>query len=353
MMGNNKQTVVPANGTPGEFVLPGSAGAADPEAPMLWGWKNVRWGFVLKSQLWASALLTIGPLIGLILCHYSFTPTLRPYFVYDATISYALKKDTIPSWVSVVIPLILLIISLLVGEFLLFKPMHRDITNAVSTSVHFFLDAVLALIVTLFMTELSKLVVGRLRPDFIERCQPATLNGPIVLNPGHLNPNLPPCTAGLSQLNDGHKSFPSGHASSSAVLGVYNAGYFLWAIYFRHRTSVFTRVSKNTGFIGVLIKDLGQAFALYWCLFQICLSWGIGMTRYMDNKHNISDVIGGWLLGALIAIIFVLRAIPTHKYVINKGPAYYLQHTIAEADPDELPGHHQGLRTGQRDIEMA
>ena len=40
---------------------------------------------------------------------------------------------------------------------------HRNITNAVSTALHFMVDLLVAFLFTVFVTELSKVVVGRLR----------------------------------------------------------------------------------------------------------------------------------------------------------------------------------------------
>ena len=41
--------------------------------------------------------------------------------------------------------------------------MHRNITNAVSTALHFLIDLVFAFLFCIFMTELTKVFVGRLR----------------------------------------------------------------------------------------------------------------------------------------------------------------------------------------------
>lgn len=48
-------------------------------------------------------------------------PRTRPFAIYDATISYPLRSDTIPAWVAIVVPFILMLISLFIGEFILFK----------------------------------------------------------------------------------------------------------------------------------------------------------------------------------------------------------------------------------------
>lgn len=48
-------------------------------------------------------------------------PRLRPFAIYDATISFPDKGDTIPPWVATVVPFLLMLISLYIGEFILFK----------------------------------------------------------------------------------------------------------------------------------------------------------------------------------------------------------------------------------------
>lgn len=55
----------------------------------------------------------------------------------------------------------------------------------------------------------------------------------------------------------------------SAVFVWYTAGYFLWAVYFRHRQSVFGTFVERTGWLGFFLKDLGHALALYWILLNV------------------------------------------------------------------------------------
>lgn len=38
------------------------------------------------------------------------------------------------------------------------------------------------------------------------------------------------------------------------------------------------------------------------------LSWAIAGSRVVDNKHHPADVVGGFFLGASVALIFVIRA---------------------------------------------
>jgi len=43
------------------------------------------------------------------------------------------------------------------------------------------------------------------------------------------------------------------------------------------------------------------------------------MSRIIDNQHHASDVIGGMLLGTLIAIMYILRAMPRYARVLSPG----------------------------------
>jgi hypothetical protein len=140
-------------------------------------------------------------------------PRIRPFAIYDATISYPLRGDTIPAWVAIVIPFALMAISLCIGELILFKrvsavlscksrvqllyaarcaawlpityhtvtaplklkaiqlvksllviaQVHRNITMALSTMLHFLIDIAVAFLFTIFMTELTKVATGVLR----------------------------------------------------------------------------------------------------------------------------------------------------------------------------------------------
>ncbi|KAI6658991.1 Phosphatidate phosphatase PPAPDC1B [Oopsacas minuta] len=71
------------------------------------------------------------------------------------------------------------------------------------------IDEILGITGTLLLngvtTNILKLTVGRPRPDFISRCQPAYSTWKLE----------PICSGDVSRYEEGYKSFPSGHASWS------------------------------------------------------------------------------------------------------------------------------------------
>ena len=58
----------------------------------------------------------------------------------------------------------------------------------------------------------------------------------------------------------------------SAVLCTYTAGYFLWTIYTRHRSSVFGAFDEQKGWWHFLWKDLCHAVAMYWILLMASIA---------------------------------------------------------------------------------
>ncbi len=59
------------------------------------------------------------------------------------TISYPYKGNpTIPGWVPVIIPLIMLIATVAVGELVYSRYQHHNLTDCLATMLHFILDGV-------------------------------------------------------------------------------------------------------------------------------------------------------------------------------------------------------------------
>lgn len=48
---------------------------------------------------------------------------------------------------------------------------------------------------------------------------------------------------------------------------------------------------------------------------QFGFFWSVGVSRFIDNKHHISDVLGGWFLATAVALMYAIRATALHKYV--------------------------------------
>lgn len=133
-----------------------------------------------------------------------------------------------------------------------------------------------SVLLTLFVTDVIKNAVGRPRPDLLDRCQPApgTSGDELV--------SIDVCTETRHHvLQDGWRSFPSGH-SSFAFAGL---GYL--ALFIASQTYVFRPRSDLARFLLVLAPLLGAAL--------------IAISRLEDYRHDVFDVVCGSLLGSAIA----------------------------------------------------
>lgn len=140
------------------------------------------------------------------------------------------------------------------------------------------------------LTDTGKLTVGRLRPMFLDVCVPSVQCNSTVEHiyiedytctrteyPGKTDAEFQEMTV------DSRKSFPSGHASFSMYCAVFGVIYLELRLKYR---------------MVHMLKICSQTFvmaAAFWCC----------CTRYMDNKHHATDIVGGALIGIVVGIFSV------------------------------------------------
>jgi len=134
-----------------------------------------------------------------------------------------------------------------------------------------------------FITDLGKYSIGRLRPNFIDICKPDLS----VLNCHEVNPyqyidNVTCNNPDERKVRAARLSFPSGHQSFSAYTMIYLVLYLQ------------ARMIWPMG--GLLTKHVLQFTALVLTIWT-------GFTRVADHKHHWSDVLAGFILGAVVATV--------------------------------------------------
>lgn len=55
------------------------------------------------------------------------------------------------------------------------------------------------------------------------------------------------------------------------------------------------------------IPQLHIVLRWYMGASQIMFGWFTGVSRIIDNKHSTADVVGGFILGAMIGLVFVFK----------------------------------------------
>ena len=132
------------------------------------------------------------------------------------------------------------------------------------------------------ITNSLKLTIGRPRPDFLARCVP--------ISP--LWEAIPECSGSLSAVEDGYKSFPSGHASWS-----FSTLFFL-TLYLAGRLNV---VSQFRVRYALLVLSLTPF------LVGCCVGW----SRVHDHMHHFGDVFAGAVLGCTISSLCYFQYFPS------------------------------------------
>ncbi|KAG7893135.1 hypothetical protein KL936_001309 [Ogataea polymorpha] len=165
------------------------------------------------SPTWGVVAVLLG---GFLFLETLATPFHRQFYVPDPRISFPYTADSVPDARLVVyacvVPCVVIVLAT-VTQYL------RSSGDQKQRSVHLASVSCLAFALALglngFVTEFIKIKVGRPRPDFLDRCG---------LSPKSTAPGLytvVDCTApyGEKVLQDGFKSFPSGHSSFACAAG--------------------------------------------------------------------------------------------------------------------------------------
>ncbi|XP_034015951.1 phospholipid phosphatase 2 [Thalassophryne amazonica] len=206
----------------------------------------------------------------------------RPYqrgiYCNDQTINYPYRRDTISHAGMAAVTITCSVVIITSGEAYLVR------TNRLHSNSQFnqYLSALYKVVGTFLfggavsqsMTDLAKYTIGRPRPNFFALCAPSACEGFML----QLN-----CTGSPHNVTESRLSFYSGHSS----FGMYSMLFL--SLYVQARMQ-----GKWTRLVRPTIQFFLVLFALY-----------VGYTRVSDYKHHFTDVLVGFLQGALIAVLTV------------------------------------------------
>lgn len=209
-------------------------------------------------------------------------PFQRQFTINDLTLSHPYAShqrvsDTMLFVYSFIIPLVaIMVVVAIFGD-----PKHRMYLLYISI-----LGLCLSVSLTTLFTDFIKNWIGRLRPDFLERCRPK--KGLPIDTLFHASDVC--TTDNRERLLDGFRTTPSGHSSESfAGLGYFYLWFCGQMLTEVQRTGIWRKI---VAFIPLLGASL------------------IALSRTQDYRHHFIDVILGSVLGYLIAHFTYSRYFP-------------------------------------------
>lgn len=166
-----------------------------------------------------------------------------------------------------------------------------------------------------FSSEILKMYIGRLRPNFYAMCG------------FNSDPTILKCTADLKRQYEARQSFPSGHSGlsfcSMGVLTWFALGCWIKICHEKasssSRTHFKSNSNKNVSFADAMMQTHAKLGVLL-ALSPLAFSTFVATSRIADHWHHPTDVMAGAILG------FVCATISYHLWYVsvNVNQTHYI-----------------------------
>ncbi|KAG1964619.1 phospholipid phosphatase 3 isoform X2 [Pimephales promelas] len=266
--------------------------------------------------------LVLVMLPSMVLHKSTVQPYQRGFYCTDDSIRYAYKNSTVPSSVLTAVGLLLPIASIVIGECYRIHYLNQGsksfvgnpYVSALYRQVGVF---IFGCAVSQSFTDIAKVSVGRMRPHFLSVCDLdySTINCSL----GYITQYT--CRGDYSKVQEARKSFFSGHASFSMYTMLYLAFYLQ---------------SRFTWRGARLLRPLLQ-FTL------LMMAFYTGLSRVSDHKHHPTDVLAGFVQGALVAYciaFYVSDLFKPKAKAATPPPSPIKKELLPSSDIIERNNHH-------------
>ncbi|XP_046692137.1 phospholipid phosphatase 3 isoform X2 [Silurus meridionalis] len=266
--------------------------------------------------------LLLVMLPSMVLHKSSIQPYQRGFYCTDDSIRYTYKRSTVPSSVLMAVGVLLPLASIVIGEcyrIRYFKQGSRSFVgnpyiSALYRQIGVF---IFGCAVSQSFTDIAKVSVGRMRPHFLDVCKPDYTQ--INCSDGYITDYV--CLGDQSRVQEARKSFFSGHASFSMYTMLYLAFYLQ---------------SRFTWRGARLLRPLVQ-FTL------LMMAFYTGLSRVSDHKHHPTDVLAGFVQGALVAyciVFYVSDLFKPKDKTVSPPPSPIKKELLPSTDIIDRNNHH-------------
>ncbi|KAG7316680.1 hypothetical protein KOW79_020221 [Hemibagrus wyckioides] len=266
--------------------------------------------------------LLLVMLPSMVLHKSSIQPYQRGFYCTDDSIRYDFKNSTVPSSVLMTVGVFLPLSSIVIGEcyriHYLKQGSHSFLGNPYISALYRQVGVfIFGCAISQSFTDIAKVSVGRMRPHFLHVCQPDFSK--INCSAGYITDYV--CTGNDTKVQEARKSFFSGHASFSMYTMLYLAFYLQ---------------SRFTWRGARLLRPLVQ-FTL------LMMAFYTGLSRVSDHKHHPTDVLAGFVQGALVAycIVFYVSDLFKPKIkTVSPPPSPIKKELLPSSDIIDRNNHH-------------
>uniref|UniRef100_A0A3P9CXK7 Phospholipid phosphatase 3 n=2 Tax=Haplochromini TaxID=319058 RepID=A0A3P9CXK7_9CICH len=279
--------------------------------------------FLSPHFCWLDTACGVPSLPFLIIETSTIQPYQRGFYCSDESIRYPRKEgETISDAVLCGVGILIGIFSIVIGECYRIHQLHQGTKSFVGNPYVAALYKQIGVFlfgcaISQSFTDIAKVSVGRMRPHFLDVCRPnfSTINCSL----GYITNYT--CTGEESEVQEARKSFFSGHASFSLFTMLYLCFYIQ---------------SRFTWRGARLLRPLLQ-FTL------LMMAFYTGLSRVSDHKHHPTDVLAGFVQGALVAYCIVFYVSDLFKPRVKPAtppPSPIKKELLPSSDIIERNNHH-------------
>nr|QDR50975.1 wunen3 [Heliconius melpomene] len=263
-------------------------------------------------------VLLIGILLfGLYVTTAIWVPFKRGFFCGDESLMYPYRDDTVTTPMLKSYGLILPALAFLICEYVLLRK-EDNYLQFFNWRIPAWLRGFYLVLVSFsagvcFMeltTNITKNIIGRPRPHFFNLCKPSIDCSLPEFSRRYIEADEYTCLGeNVEKISDVNLSFVSGHSTWAAFTMIYLALY----------------LEKRVTYQGTRVLRHSLQYA------AVMLSWFTALSRVSDYKHHWSDVLVGYLLGLVFAVVVwtwgtdILEVKKKHKQISQQDTSVPMQ----------------------------